>query len=481
MVSPRLLRTLRPLTFTVTLAWSLASLTLPAQAVPLRVEQGRLVDAQGADIVLRGFNLSQRHKLPPFRANEDPALFTRLKAVGTNAVRLQFNWEAFEPEPGRYDESYLDHYAGVVARAQAAGVYVIVDIHQDAFSRWTLNGCGEGFPKWAIPPGTPTAEPDNGAKCAGWPFQAVIFQRGTLNRAFDAFMQPGNFARERYMQVLERLATRFASSPNVIGYEPLNEPMGSTAMLVQLYRDAAARVRAIDPSAILFLDSEIWTGSGLEDTKLPNPGIANIVFAPHYYDALIYLKAWSGLRYEWLAARNRALARQWGAAVLLGEFGAPPSAIAPAYIKQVYDDLDRFGESGTQWSYTPEWNPKDLDGWNREDLSVVDDQGRWRHNFAPRPHVPRTAGPRGTWTQRDALLWFSPASIGYRWQHDPAKGQTEVFIPATHLPASGTPTWTVQPASAHCSWQASERMLRCGAPHAGEVSVNVTLTRNVGS
>lgn len=34
----------------------------------------------------------------------------------------------------------------------SVGVHVIVDMHQDGHSRWMNAGCGEGFPKWTIPP-----------------------------------------------------------------------------------------------------------------------------------------------------------------------------------------------------------------------------------------------------------------------------------------------------------------------------------------
>lgn len=180
-----------------------------AIAGPLHVQDARLVDQVGADVVLRGFNLSQWHKIPPFRPNQDPALFSKLSELGVNAVRLQFNWEAYELQPGVYDESYLSYYASVVERARAQNIYVIVDIHQDLFSRWTLKGCDEGFPKWAIPPGSSVAaSPDNGQACATWPVTALLHII-ELNTLYNAFMANGNWVREHYMVVLEKLAQRF--------------------------------------------------------------------------------------------------------------------------------------------------------------------------------------------------------------------------------------------------------------------------------
>lgn len=463
---------------TAALTWAAVLSTLMAvsqvMAGPLQIENGRFVDQEGGDVVLRGFNLSQWHKIPPFQPNQDPALFAKLSQMGVNAVRLQFNWEAYETAPGVYDERYLDYYAGVVQRASAQNVYVIVDMHQDAFSRWTLSGCGEGFPKWAIPAGTPVVTtPDNGKACATWPVTA-IWRLGEMNRLFNAFMATGNWAREHYMVVLERLARRFAGKPNVIGFEPLNEPFGSGAALVQLHRDAAARIRAIDPSAIIFVCPEMWAGLGLLSTAITDPALKNLVFAPHYYDPLVSFKMWAGGRYEPHAKRNRERAKAWGAAVVLGEFGAPPSAVAPPYLDMIYDDLEKFGESGLQWGYTPEWRPATLDGFNSEDLSVIDDKGRLRNNFTPRPYVRRTAGAYGQWQKREAKSAMGTGpQVSYSWAHEPALGVTELFLPATYFGGMAVPHVMVSPRAATCALLDDGQVLRCTSSTSGKVTVTV--------
>ena len=91
-----------------------------------------------------------------------------LPGWGVNVLRLLFTWEAYEPSPGTYDDAYLSYYEGVVDAAAARGLWVVVDFHQDAFSRASIGGCGEGFPQWAVPPTVTPAAPDNGADCANW-------------------------------------------------------------------------------------------------------------------------------------------------------------------------------------------------------------------------------------------------------------------------------------------------------------------------
>ena len=51
---------------------------------------------------------------------------------------------------------------------------MIIDFHQDAFSRFAVSGCGEGFPAWALPPAVKPATPDNGPACAQWAYKMTF-------------------------------------------------------------------------------------------------------------------------------------------------------------------------------------------------------------------------------------------------------------------------------------------------------------------
>src|SRR5688500_2695645 len=134
----------------------------PVQAEDLRAEGAYFRDEAGAIVMLRGLNVAGDSKVPPFRPVDDPSLFDPFPSWGVNVARLLFTWEAFEPERGVYDESYFDHYVSLVNALEARGVWVIVDIHQDAFSRFTTDGCGEGMPAWAVSSAVTPKVPDNG-------------------------------------------------------------------------------------------------------------------------------------------------------------------------------------------------------------------------------------------------------------------------------------------------------------------------------
>ncbi len=60
-----------------------------------------------------------------------------------NFVRLGVMWEGVERQAGVYDTEYLAKVDALITRLGEAGIYTLVDAHQDVFAR-TI--CGEGVP-----------------------------------------------------------------------------------------------------------------------------------------------------------------------------------------------------------------------------------------------------------------------------------------------------------------------------------------------
>jgi endoglycosylceramidase len=406
-----------------------ATLTLVASAAPasaaapLRARGPYLLDPAGRVVLLRGVNATGDAKVPGFRPLTSSTQLDPLPGLGINALRLLFIWEAFEPTRGAYDESYLDYYEEVVTWAEAHGLYVLVDFHQDAYSRFSIGGCGEGFPSWAVTSKVRLATPDNSSRCADWGTR-MIFDLDH-HATWHEFHADSEGARTAYVEMVKAVAGRMAGHSNVIGYELMNEPWGTDAELHALYEDTGAAIRARDPDRILFQAPHALTSSGLFANNVPRVGFDNIVSSPHFYDP------WSVVFGSWLGDSPGdyldpmlAKARSWDVPMVLGEYGAGASVGNGAgYLEAVHGWLDRSFVSSFQWCWTPGWTADRKDGWDGEDFSIVDDQGVRPGLFKARPYPQKTAGVPVSFTR-------TAPGFTYRWTHDPSLGSTELFLPA---------------------------------------------------
>jgi endoglycosylceramidase len=106
---------------------------------PLGVEDQQIVDDQGRQVLLRGANVNALGEY----AQADPATeptapvtdadWDAMAANGFSVVRLIMSWSLLEPERGAIDRDYLAKVRDAVADANARGIYVVLDVHQDAW------------------------------------------------------------------------------------------------------------------------------------------------------------------------------------------------------------------------------------------------------------------------------------------------------------------------------------------------------------
>ncbi len=438
-----------------------SAMTMAQTLSKLHADAPYFRDEAGRVVLLRGVNATGDAKVPPFTGIGSPDELAFLRQHGMNVVRLLFNWEAYEPTPGAYDQAYLDRFTQVVKWSSEQALYVIVDFHQDAFSRWSIGGCGEGFPRWAIATGIPQATPDNGRACANWGIRMLT--DANLKKTWSAFYSGSNGARQRYEQMVRRVVTQLRGMPHVVGYDVMNEPGGTNQEISGMYATVGAAVREADPSAVLFFTPAAITSSGWSSDATVWPPFTNTVFAPHFYDPFaLALRAWLGTRSSVYLdpMLNRAKARQ--APMLLGEFGAPHGAWnAKAYMAQLYQWLDDRFVSATQWVYTPRWTPDRLDGWNHEDLSISAFGVLRADLFVPRAYPRVTAG-------EPVRFKRSATGFAYTWTHEPRLGETELYVPPSLGPS---PRVSSSSKFVRCHW--AEQLLRCNGSLAETVTVTV--------
>ncbi|MDQ3232711.1 MAG: glycoside hydrolase family 5 protein [Pseudobdellovibrionaceae bacterium] len=195
--------------------------------------------------------------------------------------------------------------------------------------------------------------------------------------------------------MMQHLAQAVADAPNLVGFDLMNEPWGlEKSELPTLYHDAGRIVQTIIPGTVLFLSAHALTSTGLIASQLPPIPLDNIVHSSHFYDpGLQTFQSWSAWTLQTTQGHWEKILQRWSSPLYLGEFGAPAHLPKAAdYIDAIYDLMDRELYSGAQWVYTPQWNAVTKDGWNQEDFSINDDQGRLRGTYRPRPFVEETPG-----------------------------------------------------------------------------------------
>lgn len=428
-----------------------------------RADDGRYVQ-------LRGVNAVGKSKMPPFKALNASAMLDPLPGWGINVLRFLFTWEAFEPASCSYSEDYLAYYEQAVKWAAERGIHVIVDFHQDAFSRYALGGCGEGAPLWALTSRVTPATPDNGQRCEGWGAKATFSPQNYL--VFDRFFKDDQQAMSHYVEMTRRVAARLAQYPNVIGYDMMNEPYGNAATLGTFYSAVGAAIRQKHPSAMLFFEPELNTIGPMlpvSVSTIEKPPFDNVVFAPHYYSAEIFtVKTWLGDSPGLVFAQWKEKTDAWNIPLLIGEFGTPPTFGNGAdYVEAHYRWFDKTFVSGTQWNYNPGWTPQQKDGWNFEDMSINDENLQLRSTmFQTRPYPQKTAG-------RPVRFERQTAGFTYAWSNDPSlgAGKTEFYVPEGY--ASGK-SWKASPfwAGVSCAMSGSHQAI-CQSNYRGWVSVTL--------
>ena len=161
-------------------------------------------------------------KTPPYVPPTTPEGITDADAalmhsLGFNAVRLGFVWEGFEPRRGVFDENYLNQLVAVERLFARHGIYVVIDSHQDDLSS---RFHGEGFPEWAV-------YTDGLPDCPSSSLAIIGDQRicsPAMGRAWDNFWANRAGLWQAYSEMWKKVAARFASEPDVLGYDILNEP-----------------------------------------------------------------------------------------------------------------------------------------------------------------------------------------------------------------------------------------------------------------
>jgi endoglycosylceramidase len=358
-----------------------------------------------------------------FRSIEDWERFETyvdlLWACGWRILRLAFFWSAFEPtcdpKTPTYNEHYLKDYFHYLDLLASKGFLIIIDLHQDLLS---ANFGGNGMPEWVR--SDSTREHAIMRNTPLWGLNYVLNRH--LRRTFTDFWSNDitNYhvdpplthfkVRDRYLDMVERVAEEAAKREQVFGIEIFNEPHPATIedrkfeeeILPKFYRGATERIRKHSRYLFAFLapqsDWNANVGREVQESYLRiDAEDRRAVFAYHYYDSLLTGvggKLFSDAkRDEYLAAQRDAVesAKQKGLTPFLTEFGTRQNwarSIVRRHMDWQYEAVENALVSATYWNVNLYNTPESLDGFMREDFSLLGPDRVPRNlDVACRPYV----------------------------------------------------------------------------------------------
>lgn len=391
------------------------------------VREGFIRDPEGRAVILRGANVSGRHKTPPFFDFHGPAEWARLRdAWGMNGVRFLVSWAALEPARDEWDEAYLDEVARRVREATDAGLLVFLDLHQDLYGLGFSGG--NGAPAW-------TCDAAHYAAYVPTSPWFLNYLNPHVTACVDGFWSSRDL-QTHYVEAWRRLAARVADIPGCIGFDPMNEPFwGSAAYdlfeekrLAPLYRQVIAAVRASRPDALAFLEPASSRNLGLA-SHLPSFSEPDVVYAPHAYDP----QAEQGNGFD--PSRRAAIienvrllseeAKARGAALTIGEYGGV--AAHPGigeYMDAVFTATGQVSAGALYWDFSQS------DGYGL--LTPDGAEKPALRDAVVRPYPERVAG-----TPREFGFDVATRTFHFRWAADPSvTAPTLISLPAAWADAT---------------------------------------------
>lgn len=415
-----------------------------------------VTDAEGRALVLHGANVSSYAKSSPDHLpRHTEAEIKRMGdgGWGMNHARFLLQWQQLEPEPGVYDEAYLDAVAERVRWFAEAGVYVVLDMHQDIYG--SAVG-GNGAPAWATRTDGIPELPIGGS----WMLQ---YLQPRVNRAFDHFWFDADL-RQHYVDAWKHVVSRFADTPNVLGYDLMNEPWAGTRhegfekdQLATMYRDVVAGIRGVDTEKWIWLEPRsIGVNQGLpsdlpkiDDTR---DGEDRIVYYPHLYTPEIDLIG----RYDgnttffdlWATSRTREIQR-FDQPMLIGEFGL--SWQMPGAREWLREALEVADQTGSGWAY-----------WSYE---IDDGEGSWGLATTTGEETPHVDELVRTYARAIAgqptSMSFDPDTNHFEVTFEEAgvEAPTEIFVPDRRYPGGFDVTSSDADGTWSQSWDPDKQVL----------------------
>ncbi len=448
---------------------------------PQRIQVGGhfLRDEQGRTLLLHGVNVSSAAKYDKLHVGEASAqAFKTIADLGFDSVRLLTFWGAVMTAPAggtladlKPDDAYLQRLDTMIAQASAAGLLVVLDMHQDLF--------GFGFGDNGAPPAA--CDPAHYAAYQPVDPWYANYLNPHVQACFDGLYADGP-VRNAWAAAWGLLAQRYKGDTRIVGFDLLNEPHQGSADAQQFvptglfpfFRTAIDQIRAADPQRTVFVEpiTSLLLSNNIHVAALQRD---QAVWAPHYYHVLVhdgapYDPSTKAILLEQPIDRLAGAAQTVGQGdmpVWFGEFGLPAVAGDSVLLAQM---LDRFDQQRASWCY---WS------WDHGGFSMMNGDGSLRKQALQvllRPHARRIAGELLT-SSYDS----EKASLTIHFRTLPGDATATLLWPglaAVGLPIGASPQdveVTSSDPTGQWSWDRQDRLVR--VKHASQVAEHTVILR----
>jgi hypothetical protein len=247
--------------------------------------------------------------------------------------------------------------------------------------------------------------------------------------------------------------------------------------LEPFYARLGQAIQAEDPDAVIWIETSLGVGVVLEgagpgvmemNLRRP-PGLRQVVFSPHWYtdiypfpgfgmppreftvDEVRFRDYTESLR----AQRDKAAHSMGNIPVVFGEFGtyfnfggidaarAEDYAVSTSILDNYYESFESLFTGSFLWCFSPENDYRFGEGWNKEDFSIVDPDGRPRGEEAfSRPYPRYVSGKPVSLHFYSDDHYFDPErgepnpehEFELRFESKETDAPTEIFVPGFQYP-----------------------------------------------
>jgi endoglycosylceramidase len=277
-------------------------------------------------------------------------------------------YRGFEPEPGSFDDAYVDSFVRTQQLLAREGIFTVLDFHQDQLAP-EYNG--RGFPAWFLQ--------DDDLPNTRASFPGGYFGNPALNRAYDHLWAndpaaDGTGLIDHFAAGWRRVASRFAGQPLIAGYDIFNEPWPGSAYpacanpegcppggfdqtrLTDFSNRVIGAIRGADPDRLVYYEPNLMfdvgakTGHGQVDD--PNVGMSFHNYclgaAPGLPAVPDPLGLCEGVGETRVFENAEEHSQATGATLLMTEYGDSENSDIHARVARL---ADRFMVGWTVWAY----------------------------------------------------------------------------------------------------------------------------------